>query len=53
MKKIRVCVVGYGNVGKEAVECIRPVSYTHLDVYKRQPALVFRMIYGMLDTLRG
>ncbi len=23
MKKIRVCVVGYGNVGREAVECIR------------------------------
>ncbi len=23
MKKIRVCVVGFGNVGREAVECIR------------------------------
>ncbi|HHY17224.1 MAG TPA: diaminopimelate dehydrogenase [Firmicutes bacterium] len=26
MKKIRVCVVGYGNVGKEAVECIRQAN---------------------------
>ena len=23
MKQIRVCVVGYGNVGREAVECVR------------------------------
>ena len=23
MKQIRVCVVGYGNVGQEAVECIK------------------------------
>ncbi|HHY69042.1 MAG TPA: diaminopimelate dehydrogenase [Bacillota bacterium] len=30
MGKIRVCVVGYGNVGKEAVECVKQASDMHL-----------------------
>ncbi len=30
MSKINVCVVGYGNVGQEAVECINQASDMHL-----------------------
>ena len=32
MSKIRIGIVGYGNIGRG----VEPVSYTHLDVYKRQ-----------------
>ena len=31
------CVAGYGDVGKGSAQA--PVPYTHLDVYKRQPAV--------------
>ncbi len=38
MKKIRVCVVGYGNVGREAVECIRQAPDMELaGVVRRNP----------------
>jgi len=38
MQKIRVCVVGYGNVGKEAVECIRQAPDMELaGVVRRTP----------------
>ena len=38
MKKIRVCVVGYGNVGREAVECIRQAPDMELaGVVRRAP----------------
>lgn len=39
MAKIRVCVVGYGNVGKEAVECIRQSPDMELaGVVRRSPS---------------
>jgi len=38
MGKIRVCVVGYGNVGKEAIECIRQAPDMELaGVVRRNP----------------
>lgn len=38
MDKIRVCVVGYGNVGREAVECIRQAPDMELaGVVRRNP----------------
>jgi diaminopimelate dehydrogenase len=38
MDKIRVCVVGYGNVGKEAIECIRQAPDMELaGVVRRNP----------------
>ncbi|HHW18170.1 MAG TPA: diaminopimelate dehydrogenase [Firmicutes bacterium] len=38
MKKIRVCVVGYGNVGREAIECIRQAPDMELaGVVRRTP----------------
>ena len=30
--------------------CYIPVSYTHLDVYKRQPHSITRQIFSMLST---
>ena len=36
----RIVVVGGGNVAMDVARTsLRPVSYTHLDVYKRQPTL--------------
>ena len=36
-KNCDIVVVGAGHAGCEAaLACARPVSYTHLDVYKRQ-----------------
>ena len=32
----RVCVIGGGNVAMDVARSAVPVSYTHLDVYKRQ-----------------
>jgi diaminopimelate dehydrogenase len=38
MEKIRVCVVGYGNVGREAIECIRQAPDMELaGVVRRRP----------------
>ena len=38
MKNIRVCVVGYGNVGREAIECIRQAPDMELaGVIRRRP----------------
>ena len=45
MKRVRAAIVGYGNIGHFVLEALQAapdfeiagaVSYTHLDVYKRQ-----------------
>ena len=35
---VTVNLIGAGGTGSQVLTCLaRPVSYTHLDVYKRQP----------------
>ena len=38
---MKVGIIGAGRIGKVHAKNISTVSYTHLDVYKRQP-LMFR-----------
>ena len=53
MQKLRVVVAGCG-IGREHIRALQtPVSYTHLDVYKRQVSILSKAVSGEVGAGDG